>query len=225
MATNSSSLAVESRDPQHSRDARRTRRTGQVPGVIYGGDLEPQPIVVDARTLRHTLAAAGAVIDLSIDGASTTQPVILKDAQRHPVRGEIMHIDLLRVDLKQAIQQPVTLELTDVDEAAGVREGGVVEQLLREVTVEALPNEIPESISLSILDLGIGHNLTLAEAVVPAGVTIVDDAETVVVSISAPRVVVEAGAEGEEGAAAEASADAPAESAGGDEAAEESAGE
>ncbi|WP_320671010.1 50S ribosomal protein L25 [Patulibacter defluvii] len=220
MATNSSSLAVESREPQHSRDARRTRRAGRVPGVIYGGDQEPQSIVVDARSLRHTLAAAGAVIDLSIDGGSS-QPVVLKEAQRHPVRGEILHVDLLRVDLKQAIQQPVPLELTDVDDAVGVREGGVVEHLVREVTVEALPNEIPESISLSILELGIGHNLTLADADVPQGVTLIDDAETVAVSISAPRVIAAAGDEGEDGEAA--GEESPAE-AGGD-AADESAGE
>lgn len=218
MSTNSSSLAVDSREAQSSREARRARRAGRVPGVIYGGSDAPQPIVADARELRNAIAGSGAVIDVVIDGGAS-QPVVVKDAHRHPVRGEILHVDLLRVDLKQKIQQPVPLELTDVEESAGNKKGGVVEHVLREVTVEALPTDIPESVSVSVLELEIGDTLTLADVRVPSGVTIVDDAEQLVVSVSAPRLVVESAAdEAAEG-------DAPAEAADGESGDEDGAGE
>ena len=89
-------LSVSSREVDGSRSARRLRRTGRVPGVIYGGDGDPVAFDVDARELRHALAAAGAVVELSVDGEGST-PVVLKDAQRDPVRGETVHVDLLRV--------------------------------------------------------------------------------------------------------------------------------
>lgn len=203
MATNSSSLAVASREPLHSRDARRARRQGSVPGVIYGGDEQPVSIAVNERDLRHTLAAKGAVIDVAIDGG-TAQPVVLKEAQRHPVRGEIVHIDLLRVDLKQKIQQPVPIEIVDQDTAEGIKLGGIIEHLLREVTVEALPTDIPESVSLSVQDLEIGNQLQTGDLQLPSGVTLVDEADLVVVTLSPPRLASEVAAEDE--AAAEAGA-------------------
>ncbi|MGX6449539.1 50S ribosomal protein L25 [Patulibacter sp. S7RM1-6] len=216
MATNSSSLAVASREPLHSRDARRARRDGRVPGVIYGGDKDPVSIAVDARELRNTLAAQGAVIDVAIDGGST-EPVVLKEAQRHPVRGDLMHVDLLRVNLQEKIQQVVPLELTDTEDGAGIKLGGILEQLVREVTVEALPTDIPEAVTLSVKDLEIGHHLTLGDAVVPGNGTLVDEAETIAVNLSAPRlsgagVDEDEAAEGDE-APAEAADEAPAEDA------------
>jgi large subunit ribosomal protein L25 len=199
MATNSSSLAVASREPRHSRDARRSRRAGSVPGVLYGGDSEPVSISINARELRQTLAASGAVIDLSIDGGSA-ESVVVKDTQRHPVRGEITHVDLLRVDLKQKIQSTVPLEVVDVEESAGVKQGGIIEHLVREVTVEALPTDIPESVSVSIKDLKVGHSLTIADATVDGDFTIVDDGAIAVVNLRAPRKSgKDAGADAEEG--------------------------
>jgi large subunit ribosomal protein L25 len=186
MATNSSSLAVASREPRHSRDARRSRRAGSVPGVLYGGGGDPVSISIDARELRQTLSASGAVIDLSIDGGNA-ESVVVKDTQRHPVRGEIVHVDLLRVDLKQKIQSIVPLEIIGAEESAGVKQGGIIEHLVREVTVEALPNDIPESVAVSILDLKVGHSLTLADATIDGDFTIADDASTTVVNLRAPR--------------------------------------
>jgi large subunit ribosomal protein L25 len=203
MATNSSSLAVASREPLHSRDARRARRQGSVPGVIYGGDEQPVSIAINERDLRHTLAAKGAVIDVAIDGGAT-QPVVLKEAQRHPVRGQIVHVDLLRVDLKQKIQAVVPVEVTGADEAEGVKLGGIVEQIVREVTIEALPNEIPESVSISVLNLEIGNNLTVGDIEIPSTATLVDEPDNVAVNLSAPRLASEVAAEDE--AAAEAGA-------------------
>lgn len=199
MATNSSSLAVASREPRHSRDARRSRRAGSVPGVLYGGGNDPVSISINARELRQTLAASGAVIDLSIDGGSA-ESVVVKDTQRHPVRGEIMHVDLVRVDLKQKIQSTVPLEVVDTEESAGIKQGGIIEHLIREVTVEALPTDIPESVSVSVKELKLGHSLTLADATIDGDFTIVDDQDLAVVNLRAPRKSGKDGdGEGEEG--------------------------
>src|SRR6478752_9614763 len=127
MANDSTKLEVRSRDAQGSRAARRLRRTGRVPGVVYGGGGEAVGFDVDARELRLALAGSGAVLDLSVDGAKAT-PVVLKEAQRDPVRGQTVHIDLLRVRLDEAIHAVVPLELSGVDDAPGVKEGGVLEQ-------------------------------------------------------------------------------------------------
>jgi ribosomal protein bL25 (Ctc-form) len=139
-------LSVEQREAQGSRAARRLRRSGKVPGVVYGGGEDPIAFAVDSRLLRQTLAHAGAVIDLSFDGSGGT-PVVLKELVRHPVTGETIHVDLLRVRLDQAIHTTVTVELTGADDSPGVKEGGVLEQVTREVNIEALPTDIPDAIS------------------------------------------------------------------------------
>src|SRR3954470_4352909 len=138
-------LSLTARDPEGSRNARRLRRSGLVPGVIYGGGDAPTHFAVDARILRNTLAHSGAILEVSLDGAADT-PVLVKDVQRHPVRGEAVHVDLLRVDMNVKIHTTVTLELTGADEAPGVVEGGVLSQETREVNIEALPGDIPDSI-------------------------------------------------------------------------------
>ncbi len=99
MSEQSTSLLATSREPGHSREARRLRREGLVLGTVYGGGKDPVSFQIDARTLRNTLAQAGAVIDLQIDGAAA-ESVVLKERVRHPVSGETMHVDLLRVDLE-----------------------------------------------------------------------------------------------------------------------------
>ena len=185
-------LQVKRRDPNGSRGARRLRRSSRVPGVLYGGGDEPLSFDVDARELRHALAGSGAVLDLSIDGAKAT-PVVLKEAQRHPVRGETVHIDLLRVRLDQAISAVVPVELSGVDDAPGVKEGGVLETITRELNIEALPTAIPEAIVYDIGELQIGETVMLAAILAPAGVTILDDPqETVIATLTAPRLQAEA---------------------------------
>lgn len=179
-------LSVEVRDPAGSRAARRLRRTGKVPGVLYGGGEEPISFAVDARILRQTLAHAGAVIDLSFDGSGGT-PVVLKDLVRHPVTGETVHVDLLRVRLDQAIHTTVTIELTGGESSPGVKEGGVLEQMTREVNIEALPTDIPDSIQHDVSDAQINDTITLAALTVPSGVTLLDDPETVLMTLTPPR--------------------------------------
>jgi large subunit ribosomal protein L25 len=191
MAQTTTKLDVKRRDAAGSRAARRLRRSGRVPGVVYGGGGEPLGFDADARELRLALAASGAVLDLSVDGGKTT-PVVLKEAQRHPVRGETVHVDLLRVRLDEAIHALVPLELTGADEAPGVKEGGVLEQITRELNVEALPTEIPESIVHEIGAMQIGETILLSAIVLPSALTLLDDVEeTVVATLSPPKLQAE----------------------------------
>jgi large subunit ribosomal protein L25 len=185
MASESTSLPVSAREPGHSRDARRLRRSGQVPGVIYGTGAEPQPVAVDARTLRNTLAHGTTLLQVSLDGGRG-MPVIVKDVQRHPVRGDALHVDLLRVDLNETIQSPVTLHLVGADEAPGVKDGGVLSQELVHVTVEALPADIPEGLEHDVSTLEAGATLTVQDLTAPPGVKFCDDPEAVVATITAP---------------------------------------
>ena len=145
----STTLDLASRAAEGSRSARRLRRTGQVPGVIYGGGGEPLLFAVDGRILRNTLARSGAILEVAVDGGEAA-PVLVKDVQRHPVRGEAVHVDLLRVDMKVAIQTHVTLELSGADHAPGVVEGGVLSQGAIEINIEALPGDIPDSLHLDV---------------------------------------------------------------------------
>src|ERR671934_2541165 len=121
MAATTTKLDVKSRSQTGSRAARRMRRSGRVPGVLYGGEGDSLCFDVDARELRVALASSGAVVDLSVDGAKPT-PVVLKEAQRDPVRGHTVHVDMLRVRLDVAIHAMVPLHLTGVEEAPGVKE-------------------------------------------------------------------------------------------------------
>ncbi|HKH78835.1 MAG TPA: 50S ribosomal protein L25 [Solirubrobacteraceae bacterium] len=195
MASTTTKLNVNSRQSAGSRAARRLRRSGRVPGVLYGGGAESLGFDADARELRHALAGSGAVLDLSIDGSKPT-PVVLKEAQRHPVRGETVHIDLLRVKLDEAISAVVPLELTGVEDSPGVKQGGILEQITRELGVEALPTAIPESIVHDVSEMQIGETIVLAAVQAPEGVTLLDDLEeTVVATLSPPRLQAEASEE------------------------------
>jgi large subunit ribosomal protein L25 len=188
----STQLDVCRRESSGSREARRVRRAGRVPGILYGGGEEPLSFDVDARELRLALAGVGAVLDLSVDGAKPT-PVMLKEAQRHPVRGETVHVDLLRVRLDKPIHTVVVLELTGADEAPGVREGGVLEQITRELNVEALPTAIPEAILHDVSAMQIGETVMLAAVTPPPGVALLDPLEeTVLATLSPPRLQTEA---------------------------------
>ncbi len=188
----STALAAASRTPTGSRGARRLRRSGRVPGVLYGGDGEPVSFEVQARELRHAMAAAGAVLDLSIDGGAPTS-VVVKDAQHHPVRGETVHVDFLRVRLDRPIQAIVPLELTGAEESPGVKQGGILEQITRELNVEALPTSIPSAITHDVTELEMGDTLLLSAIEAPEGVTLLDDLEeTVVATLTPPRLQAEA---------------------------------
>src|SRR5205085_596768 len=209
MADENATLRLEVRDPDGSRTARRLRHEGRVPGVVYGGDADSVPFAVDARELRYALTHGGAVLEVSVDGAQAT-PVIVKDTQRHPVNGAVLHVDLLRVRMDRPIQSTVILELDGVEEAPGVKEGGILEQITRELNIEALPGDIPDAVHHDVSAMEMNDTLTLAAVTAPPEVTLLDELEeTVIATLSPPRVEEEpeeieeetelVGEEGEEG--------------------------
>jgi large subunit ribosomal protein L25 len=216
MADNkTTTLTIAPRETGSSRATRRLRREGRVPGVLYGGGSDPLPFQVDSRELRHALAAAGAVVELSLDGKAT--PAVLKDAQRDAVRGDTLHVDFLRVRLDQPIHAVTTIDLVGAEDAPGVREGGVLEHVTREVNIEALPNDIPETIEYDVSAMQINDTVTLTAVIAPAGVTFLDDLdETVIAIVSPPRLQVEEeeGIEEETERVGEGAAEAEAEAAG-----------
>ncbi len=188
--TDSTRLDIAARETANSRETRRLRRSGRVPGVLYGRGQDPVSFSVDARELRHALARTGAVVELSMGDKST--PAVLKDTHKHPVRGEFIHVDFLRVDLNKPIAATVVIEVVGADDAPGVKEGGIIDQVTREVNIEALPSDIPETIELDVSEAVVGDTIFLSALKVPAGVTLTDDLEeTVLVSVAAPTVVEE----------------------------------
>jgi large subunit ribosomal protein L25 len=221
------SLEVEERPERGSRATRRLRRDGYVPGVVYGGE-DCISFKVNSRILRAALHDGSALLDLKI-GSGEARPVIVKAEQRHPVRGQIVHIDLLQVRLDEKIQSTVSVELTGGEDAPGVKEGGVLEQVTRELNTEALPTDIPERIVVDVSGMEVNGVMNLSEVSAPDGVVFLDDPdETVIATITIPTQVAEPEIEeetelvGEEGAAAaEAEAEAGAEGATGEEAAAE----
>jgi large subunit ribosomal protein L25 len=186
-ASQPNKLEVKRREVSGSRAVRRLRRAGMVPGVLYGGDGDPIAFEVGERVLRHALAGSGAVLDLCIDDDPPTAAV-LKDAQRHPVRGQTMHVDLVRVRLDIAIHAIVPLELTGGDDSPGVRDGGVLEQITHVLNVEALPTAVPESITHDVSTMQIGDTIALGSLVPPDGVQLLDDPDHTIATLSPPRV-------------------------------------
>ncbi len=198
------SLTAQPRTEFGNGPTRRLRREGLVPGIVYQDGGPSLALTLPGHDLKRTLSEGRtAVIDLVV-GDATAQPVLVKDWQLHPVRGDVMHVDFQQVDLTQEIEAPVPVSL--VGNSVGVRDGGVMDQPLREVLVSALPDDLPDHIEVDVSELSIGDSLTVADLVAPAGVTITGEPETVVASVVAPTVEVET--TDDEGEAAEGEADA-----------------
>ncbi len=189
MASDRVTLKVKPREVFGSRATRRLRREGQVPGVVYGQGGEARPFQVSDRDLRHLLAEEHTLLDLEIDGSGSV-PVVIKEQQHHPVRGNVTHLDCLEVRLDEEIQAEVAVELEGADSAPGVREGGVLEHVTREITVEALPTKIPERLTVDVSAMEINDTIQLTVLSPPAGVKfMVDDPEEVTIAtLSPPRV-------------------------------------
>jgi large subunit ribosomal protein L25 len=223
MATSRPSVEVQSREQFGSRVTRRLRKTGQVPGIVYGGpENESVPFQADARELRRVLVGSGALIDLKLDGDA--RPVIVKDMQFHPVRGDLMHIDFVQVRLDEKISTTVAVHVEGTDDAPGVKEGGVLEQATHQLNIEALPTAIPDAITVDVSGLGIAETMHLSAVTPPEGVTFLDDLEetiiaTIVVPTEEPEEpeveeeteLIGEGEEAAEGEAAEGEGEAPAE--------------
>jgi large subunit ribosomal protein L25 len=191
-------LPVAERTKLGSAESRRLRSQGLVPGVLYGRS-DPVAICIGERDLRAALttpAGSHAVLDVAIDGGRE-HPAILKEFQRDKVRGTITHVDLQEVRLDQPITAAVAISL--VGEAAGAKEGGVLSQVTMEVHVEALPLEVPQHLELDVSELHIGESVRIGDLSIPDGVTLLDDAETVVATVTVPPRVEEPEVEAVEG--------------------------
>jgi large subunit ribosomal protein L25 len=186
------SIDVQERPERGSRETRRLRRSGVVPGVLYGGgNGDCISFKVDARRLRQVLVSGAALFDVKVGGGES-RPVIVKDQQLHPVREELMHIDLLEVNLNETIHAPVSVELFGAEESPGIKEGGVLEHVTRELNIEALPTDIPESIRVDVSNMEIAATMHLSELTAPAGVTFLDDPEeTIIATLVVPTEVEE----------------------------------
>ncbi len=193
-------IEVQQREGRGSADARRLRRQGLIPGVLYGRGKSPHPFSVHERDLRRALtgpAGLHAILDVVLDGQKTSHASILKDYQQDVISGRLAHIDLQEVRLDQPIQAQVVIEL--VGEAAGSIEGGVLSQVTREINVEALPLEVPERIEVDVSPMEMGDTLRLVDIAVQEGVTFLDDPEeTVIATVTVPTQIIEPEPEEEE---------------------------
>jgi large subunit ribosomal protein L25 len=209
MSSDRVTLQVSERGPDQlgSRRVRRLRGEGLVPGVLYGKG-QARAILVEERELRNALTGRSglhAILDVVIGEQKTPHHAVLKEFQRHPVRGTLTHVDFHEVRLDQPIQASVAIQL--VGESPGAKQGGVVQQVTREIRVEALPTSVPEHIEADMSSLEVGATLRIADLEAIEGVAYLDDPETVLANCSMPRGISEleeeeaAAGEGEEGAA------------------------
>jgi large subunit ribosomal protein L25 len=186
-------LEVRERDGRGSADARRLRKEGFIPGVLYGRGKNPHAICVPERELRRVLTGQGglnAILDVVLAGQQTTHASVLKDFQQDPIRGHISHVDLQEVRLDQPIHATVPVHL--IGEPEGAKEGGVLSQVQREINVEALPMEIPEHLDLDVSGMAIGDTLRLADLPASEGLTYLDNPEeTVLATVTMPTREVE----------------------------------
>jgi large subunit ribosomal protein L25 len=219
MSSDRVTLEVSERgaDQVGSRRVRRLRKEALVPGVLYGKG-HSRAIVVKERELRTALTGPSglhAIVDVVIEGQTTPHHAVLKDFQRHPIRGTLTHVDFHEVRLDRPIQATVSVQL--VGEAPGSKVGGSVQQVTREIQVEALPTGIPEHVDADISALEVGGTVRVEDLAAIEGVTFLDDPQLVLATCSVPRGITELeeaeaaeAAEGEAGEAAEGEAAAEA---------------
>jgi large subunit ribosomal protein L25 len=181
--------------------ARQARMRGDIPGVIYGGGEANVSLTVDYRSFVHLLHSrygAHAVLKMDIEGnPESNTNTILKDIQYDPITGDPLHVDFQRIRLDEKIQTTVAIELEGQPE--GVKEGGMLDHIMRTVDVECLALETPERFVLDVGHLNIGDSVTVAELTIPGNVTLLTDTELTVAAVHAPRVAEEEEEAAEEG--------------------------
>jgi large subunit ribosomal protein L25 len=206
------SLAVELREQTGKGAARRTRRAGRIPGVVYGAKLDSVAITLDGHALDRLIhtshAGVNTLIDLEGPAQVSGKTVLVKELQREPVRGGLMHADLFEVNVTETVRVSVPVHLEGTPH--GVTMGGLVDHALREIEVDCLPRSIPDEIVVDVSGLDIGDSIHVSDLSLPEGVELQTSDELSVVSVVAPRVEeeeptaeeLEAAAEAAEGEAA-----------------------
>lgn len=195
-------IQVQRREKLGKGPARALRRQGLIPGIVYGRNFGPIPIQVERKEVQRLLkheSVESMLIKMQLDGQE--ELVIIKEIQRHPVTYDILHVDFMRVSMDEPID--VRVPITLVGEPAGVKEGGILEFLHRELEIRCLPTEIPEHIEVDVSELGIGDSIKVEDLKLPEGIKVLDEPSTVIAVVAAP-VVVEEEEVAEEAEAAEA---------------------
>lgn len=190
-------LAAETRTVI-GKSAKKLGPEGRLPAVVYGVGHEPVSVSLDRHTVEQLLLHEGfttAVVHLSIDGHKARN-VIIKQVQRHPVKGTVSHIDFWAISMTQTIA--TTVQIHFVGESAGVKAGGVMTHNLRELHIEALPANLPENIEVDVSALEVGDSLHVSQVTAPEGVTITTPEDEIVCSVLAPKVEEEEAPEAEE---------------------------
>jgi large subunit ribosomal protein L25 len=185
-------LKVQARESRGSAASRRLRANGLVPGVLYGNGGQSHAFCIEERELRRALTGEHglhAILDVILEGTQKAHHAVLKDYQLDPTRARLLHIDLHEVRLDQAIHAQVVVEL--VGESEGVKEGGVLSQITRQINVEALPMEVPDRLELDVSRMVIGDTMRVSDLRVPEGVKILDDSETVLATVTPPTKIEE----------------------------------
>lgn len=197
MSSDHVQLKAAPRTALGSAASRRLRREGMVPGVLYKAGEDSVAFQLPHRELYravHGSHGKTAVFEISVADAAAV-PAMLKDWQLNPMRAELLHVDFQEVDLKVAVQMSVPVVL--VGTSAGVRAGGVLDQPVREITIEALPDAIPDAIEVDVTDLEVGDVRTFAQVTAPAGVLLIGEDDLVLASVTAPSDHTESASEDE----------------------------
>ena len=191
-------LKVQPRDNLGKNASRRLRRSGRIPGTVYGANKEPQSISLSHDDVLHQLdreAFYSSILTINID--AEREQVVLKDLQRHPYKPEILHIDFLRIDEKQKITMRVPLHFINEHLCPGVKSGGgVVSRIMTELEISCLPGDLPEYIDVDLANVELGETIHLSDIVLPEGVEIHallsgGDASASVVTVSLPKGIME----------------------------------
>jgi large subunit ribosomal protein L25 len=199
-------LVVQVREGTGKGVARKLRAAGHIPGVCYGRSSPSIGIAVNPKALDRLLAESTAgmntLIDLRVEGSGAYdgKSMLVKELQRDPVTGSMLHVDLYAVDLQQTIQVSVPIHVTGT--AEGVKMGGILDQTLREIELECMPEAIPQEIPVDVSALDIGQSLHVRDLALPEGVTLQSDPDLAVVLVAAPAAEEEVAAEVEAGAEA-----------------------
>src|SRR5688500_4790508 len=195
-------LSASARNDTGKGVSRSLRRSGQVPAIIYGHARQPQPLAIDAKDLDRllgTIAAEATVIELAVDGGRATKTLI-REIQRHPFKRQILHVDFQELVAGEKVTVSIPITLVGTPDSVRL-EGGVMDQVLRELEIEVDPSNIPNHIDVDVSTLEIGHSLHVSDLKLPEGVVSQDDPETTIVVLSIPRAVIETPAAGVEAVA------------------------
>ena len=170
--------------------AKKTRRAGFIPAIVYGHGMKPLSLEVGLKAFRQTLqtkAGENVVIDLKVEGVKLKESTcLIKEIQHNPVTDEIAHVDFTVISLTEKIEVKVPVVVEGAEEAPGIKEGGILDIIHHEIEVECLVTEIPEKITVSVKALKINDSISVADLVIPKGVTCRLPAEEVVVAVHPP---------------------------------------